>query len=259
MKNWFSQLAGVCALLFVFSACEKDETKVTLTPSNTPTLAASTSTAVLVQGSSSRPAVTYTWTPITSLNWSGAENTYSPAITYTLQIDRQGNNFASPVSIDAGTGPTTVLTYGQLNASLNSLGVTPGVATPVEARLRASFAANSPLYSPAVALTATSYECKAPTSTTWAIIGPAGMDWDTDVQLTYDCDLQAYTLTRALKADNFKFRSNKAWTTNYGANARDANNTGTLVLDGPNITVPTAGTYTIIFDLNRMTYTLTPN
>lgn len=256
MKNWLSPLVGLFSLLFVFAACEKDETKVTLGPTTAPTLTASTNTVVLMQGRSSTPAISYTWAPI-SFNWSNAEHPYSPAVTYSLQLDRQGNNFAAPVLLDAGAGPNTTVTYGQLNAALISLGVTPGVATPVEVRLRTTYAANSPLYTPAVALTATAFECKAPTTDTWSIIGPAGVDWDTDVQLTYDCDLQAYTLTRALKAGEFKFRKNKDWGVNYGGGTRNANGIGPLLLGGANITVPAAGTYTLIFNLNTMTYTLT--
>ncbi|WP_022823533.1 SusE domain-containing protein [Hymenobacter norwichensis] len=259
MKNWFSQVVGLCALLFVFSACEKDETKATLTPTSSPTLTASTSTIVLVQGRSTTPAVTYTWAPI-SFDWKNTEHAYAPAVTYTLQLDKQGNNFAAPVTLEAGAGPNTIVTYGQLNNALISLGLTPGIATPVEMRLRSilPYAANNPLYTSAVPLVATAFECKAPVADgIWTIIGPAGVDWNTDIQMTYDCDLQAYTLTRALKAGDFKFRQNRAWTVDYGGGTRNANGTGPLLLGGTNITVPTAGTYTIIFNLNTMTYTLT--
>jgi hypothetical protein len=258
MKNWLSSLVGLCSLLFVFSACEKDETKVTLAPATSPTLTASTNTVVLVQGRSSTPAVTYTWAPVGSFNWSNAEYPYSPAVTYSFQVDKQGNNFATPVTLDAGAGPNTVVTYGQLNAALTSLGLTPGVATPVEVRLRTTYAANSPLYTPAVPLTATSFECKAPlVDGVWSIIGPAGVDWNTDIMLTYDCDLQAYTITRPLKAGEFKFRQNRAWTFDYGGGARNASGTGALLRGGANIVVPEAGTYTIVFNLNTLTYTLT--
>ncbi|MBC8081840.1 MAG: SusE domain-containing protein [Hymenobacter sp.] len=258
MKNWFSHLVGACALLFVFSACEKDETKVILTPSDTPTLTASTGSVVLVQGRRTTPAVTYSWRPIGSFAWSsGVENPYSPAVTYSLQVDKQGNNFANPVTLDAGAGPNTVVTYGQLNAALTSLGIAPGVATPIETRLRTGYAPNAPLYTPAIALTATGYECIAPTTDTWSIIGPAGVDWNTDIQMTYDCDLQAYTLTRNLKAGEFKFRKNRDWGVNYGSGtARDANGAAPVVTNGPNITVPATGTYTVSLNVTTLTYAL---
>lgn len=258
MKFWLTQaVLGLCALATVtLNSCKKDD-QVTLTPNGTPTLAASTNTVVLAQGNNQRTAVTYTWTPLGSFNWSGAEHPYEPAVTYLIELDKQGNNFAKPVSIEAGNGPTTAVSVGTLNLALNDLGVMAGTATPVEARLKAQYANNAATYSPAVALTATSFVCKAPTTDTWSIIGTAGVDWDTDINLAYDCDLQAYTLTRTLQAGVFKFRANRAWVVDYGSNApRDAQGTAALALGGGNINVPAAGQYTIVLNLNRMTYTL---
>ncbi|WP_324671152.1 SusE domain-containing protein [Hymenobacter sp. GOD-10R] len=261
MKNWLTQaLAGLFAIATLsLASCEKDEVKATLKPNSTPTLTASTNTVALLQANSAQTAVTYTWTPITAFTWSEVEHPYNPTVTYNIQVDKQGNNFAAPVSIGAGAGPTTVLTVDALNSSLTTLGLTPGTATPLEVRLQASYAANSPLFSPTVPLTATIYKaCVPPNADTWSIIGPAGVDWDTDVQLTYNCDLKAYTITRALKAGAFKFRLNKAWTTSYGSTST-RNSSGTAPIDtnpGNDIMVTTAGTYTIILDLNNKTYSL---
>ncbi|OON65797.1 hypothetical protein B0919_23185 [Hymenobacter sp. CRA2] len=249
-------------MLFAFSACEKDETQATLTPSNSPTLRASTNSVVLTQANAAQTAITYTWTPISSFSWQNASSEYQPAVTYTIQLDRQGNNFASPANISAGNGPTTALTVEALNTSLNTLGLAPGTATPLEARLRASYAANAPLYSEVLPLTATAYRvCVAPRDASgaeivWSIIGPAGVDWDTDVVLTYDCDTRTYGTTRALNAGEFKFRRNRDWGTNYGDDGAD----GALELNGANITVAAAGNYTIKLDLNatpKPTFTLT--
>jgi len=257
MKNRLTHtLAGFFALVALsLASCEKDEDRVSLTPDTTPILTTSTNTVTLAQGNNRRTAVTFSWTPITAFSWSGAENSYNPAVTYSIELDQQGDNFASPVSIDAGAGPNTALTVGSLNVQLNNLGLTAGTPTAIEARLKSTYANNAPIYSPIVALTATSFECKAPTADTWAIIGDAGVNWDTDVQMSYDCDENAYTLTRDLKADVFKFRSNKSWTVNYGDNGAD----GTLELEGANISVPSAGNYTIIFSPSAKTYTLQKN
>lgn len=83
---------------------------------------------------------------------------------------------------------------------------------------------------------------------------PAGISWDTDVQLTYDCDSKTYNLTRALNAGDFKFRSNAAWTLNYGSSS---NTGGALVAGGSNITITTPGTYTIKLDIANLKYTIT--
>lgn len=262
MKNRLTRtLAGFFALAALsLASCEKDEVRTTLTPNSVPTLAASTNSVVLSQDNSANTAVTYTWTPISGFSWSNAETPYTPSVSYSFQVDKQGNNFASPVSIDAGAGPTTTLTVEQLNASLVTLGLTPGTATPLDVRLRATYAANAPMYSPVVPLTATSYKvCVPPNSDKWAIIGSAGVDWSTDVFLAYDCDLKAYTVTRALNEGEFKFRRNSNWDlVNYGSTAT-RNSAGTAAIDtnnDNNIKVTKAGTYTIILDLNKMTYTL---
>lgn len=259
MKNWLSPLVGLCSLLFVFSGCEKDETRATLTPSNTPTLASSTSSVTLTQANETRTALTYTWTPVTSFAWSNVEHPYNPAITYSLQIDKQGNNFAAPAEVPAGAGPTTTVRVDSLNAALNSLGLAEGVATPVEVRLRASYAANSPLYSPALPLTAIAYKvCLPPNADRWSIIGPAGVDWNTDVPLVYDCVTRTYKVTRMLNAGEFKFRKNNDWNVNYGSTAvRNASGTAPIDTNNDNnIRVPSTGMYTVTLNLSSQTYTL---
>ena len=161
MKSWITQLAASVVTLAAISltACKKDEVKATLTPSTTsPALTASTNSIVLQSVNGTQTAVTYTWTPVTFV-WSGTEATnYSPTVAYSLQFDKKGNNFASPVAVDAGAGPTKALTQAVLNSTLISLGLTPEVAANVEVRLKATYANNlTPAYSPTLALTATPY------------------------------------------------------------------------------------------------------
>lgn len=257
MQSWITKIAvGALALATVsLSACKKDEVRTTLTPSNNPTLTSATSSVVLTQANAAQTAATFTWTPVTSLIWSNAEHLYTPAITYYLQIDKKGHNFGSPVSIAAGAGPSTTVTVGDLNTSLTTLGVTPGTATDLEVRLNASYASNSSTYSNVLPLKATAYKvCTPPTgSAAWSIIGPAGVDWGTDVPLVYNCDTKTFDITRALNAGDFKFRANNAWTLNYGSNTSTG---GALANGGNNITVATAGTYTIKLDLNNMVYSI---
>lgn len=262
MKNWFTQAAaGLFTLAaLALTSCEKDEDQVTLKPSNLPTLSASTNTVVLQQANSAQTAVTYTWTPISSFNWSNTDHTYAPTVSYVLQVSTADNNFGAPASIPAGTGPTTAVTVAQLNAALTTIGVVPGTATPVQVRLQTvlNTGTNNSFHSAPVALTATGYKvCVPPNSDRWSIIGPAGVDWSTDVPLTYDCDSRTYKLTRALNAGEFKFRLNSDWGTNYGSNVpRNASGTAAIVTNGNNIVVPTAGTYTISLNLSNLTYTL---
>lgn len=259
MKNWFTQLLGLCSLVLVVSACEKDETKVTVTPSNSPTLSLSRNTVVLEQANEAQPALTYTWTPVSSFAWSNTSNTYNPAVTYTLEIDKQGNNFAAPASVNAGTASPSTVTVADLNAALNGLSLAPRVATPLEVRLKANYAANAPLYSPVLPFTASAYKvCLPPNSDVWGLVGPAADGWPgdppaTDAIMTYDCDTKTYKITRTLTAGEFKFRKNRGWAINFGDDGAD----GTLDSGGKNIAVATTGVYTVTLDLNTMKYTVT--
>lgn len=257
MQSWITKLAlGAVAIASLsLSACKKDEVRATLTPSNSPTLTSTTNTVILTQANAAQTAATYTWTPVSSLVLANAEGNYKPSITYYIQIDTKGHNFGAPVSIAAGSGPNTVLTVSDLNTALTTLGVTPGTATDVEVRLNASYATNSSTVSNVLPLKVTAYKvCVPPAgSSTWSIIGPAGVDWSTDVPLTYNCDTKTFDITRTLNAGDFKFRANGAWDVNYGSPSATG---GALVAGGANITVATAGTYTIKLDLNKMVYSI---
>ncbi len=75
---------------------------------------------------------------------------------------------------------------------------------------------------------------------TWGIIGdatPGG--WGTSSNMTWDATDQSMTITVDLVAGSYKFRANDAWTINLGG---DINN---LTQDGANLSIATAGNYTI--------------
>jgi len=91
----------------------------------------------------------------------------------------------------------------------------------------------------------------------WGLIGdatPGG--WSTDTPMTWDPVNNVFTATVALTTANgasFKFRANSAWTLNYGG-ALNA-----LTSGGANITVATAGNYTVTFDPWKLIGTATKN
>ena len=244
MNNYLTQALGACAALVVLAtACKKDETQAVISPSNQPTLTASASTVVLLQANADQPALTFTWTPVKSSNLSGTDKAVSPAMTYQLQFAKPGTNFAKPVSIDAGAGPTTVVKVAALNNALLTLGLMPGVATPVEMRLNANYAANFPWASPGVALTATTYCDQPEPSKAWSVIGAAAKGWGTDAVMTYDCATNAFTYTGPFNADEFKFRYGGDWRANLGGASSTG---GALTQGGPNLKIATAGTYTVV-------------
>lgn len=247
MKPWIIKIAaGTLAFAAVsLSSCKKDEVRTILTPSNSPTLTASATTVSLTQVNAASTAATFTWTPVKSLSISD-NTTVVPAITYYLQFDKKGRNFATPVSLPAGnaspTGAsTTTVTVSDLNTALTTLGLTPGTATDVEVRLNASYASNSSNFSNVVPLSATTYAYCAQPAKSWSIIGPAGPGWSDDYTMTYDCGTKTYTYVGSLTADDFKFRFGKHWATNLGGTGAST----PLATGGANLSITPAGKYTV--------------
>jgi hypothetical protein len=75
---------------------------------------------------------------------------------------------------------------------------------------------------------------------TWGLIGdatPGG--WSTDTPMTWDATNQCMTATVDLVAGSYKFRANQAWTINLGGSTSD------LTQDGGNLSITTAGNYTV--------------
>jgi len=96
------------------------------------------------------------------------------------------------------------------------------------------------------------------TLTTWGIIGdatPGG--WSNDTPLTFDPVKQVWSVTcNMLASGSFKFRANGAWSIDFGIDA----NGHLQYADNPaypyngslsNLTVPSAGNYTITLDLHN--------
>lgn len=239
MKKSLTQALGFCAaLLLLVSSCKKDEVRTVIQPGAAPTLTSSANNLVLLQPNSAKDVATYTWTPVSF--------GYQAAVTYTLQFDKKGGDFSAPVSFDAGTVLTKTLSVADLNSVYQSkglIGATPA-ATPVDVRVVATVGATAPaVASAATGVMATPYSFCAQPAQAWGIIGPAGVSWDADITLTYDCVAKTYSYTGALKADEFKFRFNKGWDANLGGSSSTG---GTLTQGGDNLKITKAGTYTVV-------------
>lgn len=237
MKNLFLQVTSGLALMLAVAACKKDETQVVIQPGAAPTVTASANNLVLLQDKATDKAVTYTWTP--------ASFGYQAAVTYTLQFDKKGGDFSAPVSFNVGNSLIKSLTVSELNSIYvgKKLVGTPPAPTPLDVRVKATVGETAPAsISPVTTITATPYNfCDQPAKA-WSIIGPAGVSWDMDITMTFDCASGTYMYVGPLKADEFKFRYGKAWDTNLGGKSSTG---GALTQGGDNLKVTTAGTYTV--------------
>ena len=87
----------------------------------------------------------------------------------------------------------------------------------------------------------------------WGLVGDATeFGWDPpDVPLVYDPCSDTWRVIVKLKDGNWKIRQNEEWVVEYGSDGADGN----LQAKGGNIPV-TAGTYQIIVDFNKLTYSI---
>lgn len=268
MKLWITRTAASVLALATISlaACKKDEVQATLTPNNTASLTATNTTLVLKSVDGASTATSFTWAPIT-FNWSNtSSNSYSPTVTYTLQLDKKGNNFAAPVSIAGEAGPKKDVTVASLNGALISLGLAPETVANIEVRLVASYANNiTPLYSPAVAMTLTPYSTELYVSSSYLnndlTKAPKLVEIDGSPR-----QYQGYVYFGGTTASTFKVTNTRAGTGSFYGNASTATvavgtagtaTTGSLATPGNNFTIP-AGYYLVSVNLNAMTWSVTP-
>ena len=167
--------AGLSVFLsgILFLSCKKTGIVIPSAVNAPLAVSASDSNFVLSQGNQNATAVTFNWT-------TGTNNGTNSSISYTFQIDKKGNNFASPLSVDLGK-QAYVLSYttGQLNDSVRDhWGIAAGTPFDLEVRIIAKISGSSlePQVSNVKEITVTPYE---PVSSKLYIIGGATLTgWD---------------------------------------------------------------------------------
>lgn len=160
-------------------------------------------TIVLHEADKNDAAVTFHWT-------TGTNEGTGAAISYVLEVGRQGENFADPLVLDLGKQVYDYsFTHGSLNDSLRQHWQAKSAATvTLEARIIATVAGDmeQPQISNPVTIHVTPYE---PVSTTLYILGDAtasGWDNNNAAALTPDPELPGtFTYQGTLSPGHFKF------------------------------------------------------
>ena len=244
-------------LCLALTACDEQETAQPTTRARVPVLTASEATLQLRQAQDNQTALTFTWTP-------GANGGTNAAIVYTVQFDRQGSNFASPVEVEMGKGVyTSTYRVADLNTLLmQELQLPAGTAAGLEARVKSMPLAEGAeaVYSNAVALTVTPYQAVSETLFLVGSATPNGLDAANATPLERSPNnATVFTYMGPLTPGGFTFitaldQMLPAYT--QGADA------GTLLYrtDGgqpdESFTVETPGTYLLTVNLETLTLTL---
>jgi hypothetical protein len=244
-KIFISFLALSSVVLLMLSSCKKDETKAYSSIGGTGTLSASTTSPALSKANADANAITFNWQSTTVTG-------NASAISYTLQFDKKGNNFAAVREI-AVTGTTQSVTQGAMNTVLLNLGLPDGVAASIETRLKSVIAPNAaPAYSNVLTLTVIPYSLIS-----YIYVPGAYQGWDPAKAPTLASATSngIYTGIITVPASSptleFKIAPAPNWNTSYGGAA------GVLSTSGPNIFFPSAGNFKVDVNLNTLTYSVT--
>ena len=187
--------------IFLLSCQKEEENNIKL--AGKLTLSVSADDVVLVQKSDKNTANTFSWS-------TGTNNGTMASISYALQIDKLGNNFADPQIFQMGKAvyskTFTVAEYNRM--ALEEFGLPPDVSSVLEARVIATV--NS---SPATEQTSSGVQMQVtpynPVSTTLYLIGdasPNGWDATKAIALTPDPEnLTTFVFNSSLQTGSYKF------------------------------------------------------
>lgn len=221
---------------------------------NQITLSASGSTVILAQINNIDTAISFNWT-------TGTNKGTGAAISYVLQIDKQGNNFSNPVTKNLGQQVYSFgFTNGDLNDSITTHWQIPaGDSLALEARVIANVSDSSvpPQVSQTVSFSVKTY---IPITTTLYIIGdaaPNGWSNSNAAALTPNPNVPGeFDFQGTLTPGNFKFITTLgSFLPSYNKGADSATLVYRTSGDQPDnqFTVTTDGVYKITVNLLTLT------
>jgi starch-binding outer membrane protein SusE/F len=225
--------------------------KVTVTPFADPSILTTEKTTVTL-------ALATAATPSNTFLWLAAFKGYSDVVTYTLQYDSAGKNFANVKEIAVGASILTKgLTQGEMNNTALTSGVAGGNTGKIDYRIKAVTALGAISYSNVVSVTIQSYlpirRMYLPGS--YQAATGNGNDWDPGTAPELIRDLRApvfnnmYYIYIYLPAGaQFKVTVGRTWDVNYGGTG------GNLSSGGANFSVTTSGYYRVSVDINTLKY-----
>lgn len=263
MKIIKKSLIVLIGIVTVSCSVDDVENRAVVKPSNAPELFTPENSKLFVLNVAEKDNVAE------RLVWSKANFGADVEVEYTIESSLTVDNFksGSKTSVVASTKSVSFLdiTNESLNKAVLELqtidpAITPVPIVEISVRIKASLASGEPLYSNSIPLSVQPFvptpayiKYNSPTNT-WGLIGaatPGG--WNADTDLIWNDANKTWELEVDLIADQYKFRMNKAWTTNLGtntANDGDPIESG-LSEGGKNAGITTAGRYKVVLNFKN--------
>ena len=254
--------------LAVIYSCEKEERGPVVRPSGAPVITspAAGSSYTLTDSTENEVMATFTWEP--------ADFGFQAAVTYTLEIDLAGDNFANAAILGVTNDLTLDVLEGKVNNALLTLNAFPGEVAQAEVRVTAAVSKEvDTLFSDPLSLSITPFEkvieypklyvpgsYQAAWNATWN-------DWDPSNESTViysvkDNGVYEGYLWFSNDTTELKFTKVPAWEQDNTIGDPDPTGlSGTLQIGnwgGNNIRIPGGpGYFLVVADLNDAKYTYT--
>lgn len=190
--------------------------------------------------------------------WSEADFGFQSAITYTVEIDKAGNDFADAVTLGVTNGlELDDVTNEKINSILLAKELSGGTPADIEVRVVASVSDDvMELISPVVTVSVTPFEAVVDYPKLQVPGNYQGWDPANPNTVIYSLKsngvYEGY-LYFADPATNYKFTDGPSWDTNWGDDGAD----GTLDPNGSDIVAGDAGMYRLNVDLNTLMHSAT--
>jgi len=192
-----------------------------------------------------------------SITWSAANYGFDASITYVVEVDRVGNNFAEPITIGTVVSGTSLdLTVGGLNGVLLAQGLPGEAATSLEMRVASDVNDDvATAYSDVVTIEVTPYTVVIDYPKLQVPGNYQGWDPANETTVIYSAgvnDSYEGYIYLGDPAPEFKFTQGPSWDVNWG----DDDGDGVLDPGGANLTTTESGMYRLNVDLAALTYTV---
>lgn len=243
-----SILFALLAVLAVWS-CSEEEFGPVLRLGDAPTFSkpAANTSVVITEDNAAQTFATF--------EWSAADFGFPAGVTYTVEMDLAGNNFADPVALGPAVNATQLTV---LNQKVNNLLVTKGIAggeqANIEVRVVARVSAEvDPLVSAPLVMAVTPFEQEIEYPKLYVPGSHQGWEPKTAPNIYSVPNNGRYEGYLYFADANilYKFTEGPSWEKNFGDNGGD----GTLEPDGANIEAAEPGMYRLQVDINKLTHT----
>lgn len=273
MKKLFRFILIFFSTTWVIFSCSKEEANVVYTPGTVPTLSSSVNRVNLVPNDSLRNVIGFNWSD-PNYQLDGAKTSHN--VTYTLEIDSLGKNFAKPQRLTVTNNLTSSMIGRDFNRLLANLNIADSARNySLAIRLKAAlYLPSTELVSNTINLTVSPYSTKPkalyPVPDNLYVVGDATQGgWNNPVptpsqQFTKLDEFTFGGIFQLTGGNKYLFLpTNGDWGHKYAvanAGAAGMREGGNFIVDsGQDIPAPLAtGTYKIIVDFVKGKYSVTP-